>query len=216
MNAPSPTARIPVLPTILVAAAIAAMIALGLWQLLDRRPRKEAFLAQLAANPARPPIAFPRFPDERALFRRASAFCLEPVAITRAGAGAAGFRLIALCRTGAEGPGLHVQIGTTRDPGKMVAWRGGAVRGWIAHAPDSRPLIATVTAPAPRALMLVMDPPAAGLNANNPPSIASIPNNHLAYAGQWFGFAAVAGIIYVVALRRRRDPVRTGPDTDRE
>ena len=31
--------RIPVVPTIVVALAVAAMIALGLWQLLDRLPK---------------------------------------------------------------------------------------------------------------------------------------------------------------------------------
>lgn len=196
--------RIPVVPTIIVAVAIAAMVALGLWQLLERRPQKEAFLAQLAANPTLPAVAFPRFSDETLLFRRSSAFCLEPVSITRAGAGAAGYRVIALCRTGAEGPGLSIQIGTTRDPVGKVAWRGGKVSGWIAHAPDGRPLIAEVTQPgAPRALMLVADRPAAGLNANTPPSLDAIPNNHLAYAVQWFLFAGVAGVIYVIALRRR-------------
>ncbi len=196
--------RVPLLSTIVVGVAIAAMIALGLWQLLDRRPQKEAFLAQLAANPTLPPIAFPRFSDETLLFRRSSAFCLEPVSITRAGAGAAGYRVIALCRTGAEGPGLRVQIGTTRDPVGKVAWGGGKVSGWIAHAPDARPLIAEVTQPhVARELMLVAATPAAGLSANAPPSIESIPNNHLAYAVQWFLFAGVAAVIYVIALRRR-------------
>ena len=206
--------RVPIVPTIIVTVAIAAMIALGLWQLLERRPQKEAFLAQLAANPTRPAIAFPRFPDEALLFRRTRAFCLEPVSIMRAGAGAAGYRVIALCRTGAEGPGLRVQIGTTRDPVGKVAWGGGRVSGWIAHAPDSRPLIATVTQPnAVRELMLVADHPAAGLSRNAPPSIESIPNNHLAYAVQWFLFAAVAAIIYVIALRRRDKRLPEGETT---
>ncbi len=196
--------RFPVVPTIVVALAVAVMIALGLWQLLERRPQKEAFLAQLAANPGRPAIAFPRFPDESLLFRRASAFCLEPVSMTRAGAGAAGYRIIALCRTGAEGPGLRVQIGTTRDPLGRVTWRGGQVRGWIAHAPDGQPLIATVTHPnATREMMLVMERPAPGLFPNAPPSIEAVPNNHLAYAVQWFLFAAVAAAIYVIAVWRR-------------
>ena len=46
-----------------------------------------------------------------------------------------------------------------------------------------------------------MAPPA--LNANTPPSLDAIPNNHLAYAVQWFLFAGVAGVIYVIALRRQ-------------
>ncbi|MCE3544054.1 SURF1 family protein, partial [Escherichia coli] len=63
----------PLSPTMIVALAVAAMIGLGLWQLLDRWPKKEAYLAQLAQNPARPPIAFPRLPDDTLLFRRTSA-----------------------------------------------------------------------------------------------------------------------------------------------
>jgi len=195
--------RIPLIPTLVVGAAIVAMIALGVWQLADRLPAKEAYLAQLAGNPARPPIAWPRVPDETMLFRRASAFCLEPVEMKRAGAGAAGFRLIATCRTGAEGPGVRVQIGTTRDPDGKVAWRGGEVSGWIAHAPDSRPLIAGLFAKAVPEYLLVADRPAPGLNPNARPDISSVPNNHLAYGVQWFLFAAIAAIIYAVALRRR-------------
>jgi surfeit locus 1 family protein len=30
-----------------------------------------------------------------------------------------------------------------------------------------------------------------------------VPNNHLAYAVQWFLFAGVAAVIYALALRRR-------------
>ena len=79
--------RIPLIPTIVVALAVAAMIGLGLWQLLDRAPKKEAYLAQLAANPAKPPIAFPRFPDDRLLFRRASGLCVRVTGQRLAGAG---------------------------------------------------------------------------------------------------------------------------------
>ncbi len=195
--------RVPLVPTLVVGLAIVAMIALGVWQLADRLPAKEAYLAQLAGNPAKPVMAWPRMPDDTMLFRRASAFCLEPVDIRRAGAGAAGFRLIATCRTGAEGPGLRVQIGTTRDPEAKVAWPGGDVSGWIAHAPDARPLIAGLFSKAVPEFLLVADRPAPGLNANARPDISSVPNNHLAYGVQWFLFAAVAAIVYAFALRRR-------------
>ena len=198
-----PARRIPVIPTILVTLAIAAMIGLGLWQLLDRLPKKEAFLAQLAANPARPTMAFPRFPDETLLFRRASGLCLQPTAIKLAGAGKSGFRAIAECRTGAEGPGMIVQLGTTRDPMTKVNWPGGDVSGYISHAPDGRSLIGSLFDHTPQRLMLVADTPQAGLNPNGKPDLASVPNNHFAYAGQWFFFAAIAAIIYTLALRRR-------------
>ena len=187
--------------TLVVAAAIVAMIALGLWQLLDRRPAKEAYIAQLADNPARPPVAFPRAPDDRLLFRRTWLDCRPPVRVARAGAGNAGYRLIATCADGAR-----VQLGTTRDPLGMVSWQGGRVTGWISHAPDATPLIARLfAAPAPQQMLLVADRPLAGLAANSRPDVGTVPNNHLAYAVQWFLFAGVAAVIYVLALRRRRD-----------
>lgn len=195
--------RLPVIPTILVGLAVAAMIGLGLWQLLDRLPKKEAFLAQLAANPAKPPIAFPRVPDDSLLFRRASGFCAQPVRTTLAGAGAAGYRLIARCGADAVGPGITVQLGTTRDPHATSAWQGGAVSGYVSHAPDGRSLIGSLFDHTPQTMLLVLDTPAPGLSPNGRADLAAVPNNHLAYAGQWFFFAAIAAIIYALALRRR-------------
>lgn len=202
--------RVPIVATVVVTVAVALMIALGLWQLLDRLPRKQAYLQQLAANPARPSIAFPTLPDDSLLFRRSSGLCLTPVTIRLAGAGAAGFRAIADCRTGAEGPGLTVQLGTTRDAFAKVRWSGGMVRGYLAHVPDSRPLLAGLWDRRPSRLMLVADAPAPGLAANAPPNLSAVPNNHLAYGVQWFFFAAVATIIYALALRRRVRPQAAG------
>ncbi|HEX7848526.1 MAG TPA: SURF1 family protein [Sphingomonas sp.] len=196
--------RVPIVATILVVLAVAAMIGLGVWQ-LQRRQEKLAELAVLAANPVKPAIAFP-IPaiGDDLLFRRAGAFCLKPVGFALDGAGKAGFRVIARCATGAEGPGFSVQLGTTHDPEFKPRWTGGKVNGTIGHAPSSTPLIANlVHKAAPRELLLVADTPAAGLAANEMPSIESIPNNHLAYAVQWFLFAGIAVIIYLLALRRR-------------
>ena len=44
----------------------------------------------------------------------------------------------------------------------------------------------------------------AGLEASAPPSLETIPNNHRSYAVQWFLFAAIAAVIYVLAVRSRR------------
>ena len=196
--------RIPIVATILVTFAAAAMIGLGFWQ-LQRRQEKLAELRVLAANPSLPAIAFPNPPaGDELLFRKAGAFCLKPVGFSPDGAGKAGFRVIAHCATGAEGPGFAVQLGTTHDPEFKPHWAGGKVNGTIGHAPSATPLIATLFGKAPpRPLMLVADTPAPGLAANTLPSIDSIPNNHLAYAVQWFLFAGVAVIIYLLALRRR-------------
>ena len=51
--------RFPLIPTIVVALAITAMIALGVWQ-LQRRDEKNAALALYAQNMSKPDIAFPR------------------------------------------------------------------------------------------------------------------------------------------------------------
>lgn len=204
--------RPPILATIVVALAVAAMIGLGLWQLLDRLPQKQAYLASLAANPAKPATAFPRFPNESLLFRKAGGWCLEPVSFTAEGAGRAGYRIIAACRTGAEGPGMLVQLGATPDPNFRPKWPGGKVSGYIAHAPSHQSLIASLLRPAPRVLMLVADTPAPGLAANPGPDLGSIPNNHFAYAMQWFLFAGVAIVIYAFALRARSRAASAGTE----
>ena len=98
------------------------MIGLGLWQLLIRRPDKLAYVAQLQANPAKPPVAFPREPDEALLFRRATGLGLETTAIRTEGAGRAGFRLIAECRTGGRCP--HPCL--FRPGFRRAAWPGAA------------------------------------------------------------------------------------------
>jgi len=203
------TRRVPVFATILVALAVAAMIALGVWQ-LQRRHEKEALLARLAANRDLPPVAFPQIPlGDDLLFRSAGAFCLQPANWQSEGGhdanGKPGWRQIAQCRTGAEGPGFTVQIGVASAPNAKPTWRGGAVRGYIARAPDHQPLIASMVGQGgPKTLMLVADPPLGGLAANPPADLSSVPNNHLAYAVQWFVFAGVAAVIYALALRSRR------------
>lgn len=199
--------RIPVFPTILVGLAIMAMIALGIWQ-LQRRAEKEALLVRYARNVTLPRMVFPAIPiDDTVLFRRASAFCLQPTSFAIEGGrnarGGTGWRQIAQCRTGAEGPGFAVQIGFGNDPHAKPNWKGGPVRGYIGYAPDHAPIIAAIFSGAPKMLMLVADPPAPGLDPNPGPDLSAVPNNHLAYAVQWFVFAALAALIYALALRRR-------------
>ncbi len=189
--------RPPILATIVVALAVATMIGLGIWQ-LQRKAEKEALLARYAAAADLPPIAYPRFakPDRALLFRRAAGFCLEPISVSATAGrnlrGESGWRHIAACRTGAEGPGMEVDIGWSRSADLPQAWRGGAVSGVLTQGKDL-PLRLVAAAAAP------------GLQPSLPPSPSEIPNNHLGYAIQWFAFAAVAAIIYALALRRRAD-----------
>ena len=184
------------------------MLALGIWQ-LDRKTQKEALLAQLATNFDRPVMAFPRYPvgDEH-LFRRATANCLEVIGWRKQGGrsakGMIGTRQIAECRTGAEGAVLLVDMGVAQDPKTQPTYKGGQVSGTITHAPDARPLIATIFDTTPKSLMLVSDVPAPGLEVTARPALSSVPNNHLAYAVQWFLFALVAAVIYLLALRLKQ------------
>ncbi|CAN5642210.1 hypothetical protein BH10PSE14_BH10PSE14_00520 [soil metagenome] len=199
--------RIPLVATIVVGLAVMTMIALGFWQ-LQRRDEKEALLAQLTANQHLAPIAFPAIPvGDTLLFRRASAFCLKPVSWQSRGGrdanGKSGWRQIAHCSTGAEGPGVMIQIGLAPTAQVRPSWNGGKVDGYISYAPSTAPMIVAAFTHTPKMLMLVADPPQAGLAANPPADLSSVPNNHLAYAVQWFLFAAIAAIIYGIALRRR-------------
>lgn len=188
--------RLPILATLLVAAAVAMMIGLGIWQ-LHRAQWKEALLARYEANSHPPPVAFPSVPtpqDERLLFRRTTGFCPKPLSWSaRSGrnrAGDAGWRHIALCGNSAEGPGIAVDLGWSNNGDAPRGYAGGPVAGVIGSDRD-------------HILMLVSDRPAPGLQPSALPSLDDIPNNHMAYAIQWFLFAGVAVLIYVLALRRR-------------
>ncbi|MCZ8135323.1 MAG: SURF1 family protein [Porphyrobacter sp.] len=184
------TRRVPIIPTIFVLAAVATMIALGVWQ-LGRRAEKEALIARYeAAAGTSAPVAFPLAGEgETVLFRRSEVACtrvtaIEPVSGTSA-KGQKGWVQRARCAVSPDAS-VDVDLGYTRDIARPD-FAGGTITG--------------VIAPGPR---LVADPPVAGLQPMARPDPGDLPNNHLAYAGQWFFFALTALVIYVLALRRRR------------
>jgi cytochrome oxidase assembly protein ShyY1 len=187
--------KLPLIPTILVGLAVAVMIGLGIWQ-LERRAEKEALLATYRAAEGKPPIGWPSIPPKEPLplFRHATGNCLQVVGFrTTAGQnlkGEPGYLVIADCRTGAEGPGLSVDLGWSKDPNAGREFSGGLVSGMIAPDRLTR-------------MRLVAATPGPGLAASAPPSPETIPNNHLSYAIQWFLFAGIAAIIYLLALRQR-------------
>jgi len=192
--------KLPIIPTILVALAVATMIGLGFWQ-LERRQEKEALLASYAAAAGKPPIGWPSIPPKEPLplFRAATGNCLSVVGFRTApgqnAQGEPGFLVIADCRTGAEGPGLSVELGWSKNPNAGRDYRGGLVSGVIAPDRLSR-------------MRLVAASPGPGLQASAPPSPDIIPNNHLSYAIQWFLFALIAVVIYTLALRWRGQKVK--------
>jgi cytochrome oxidase assembly protein ShyY1 len=132
--------------------------------------------------------------EQLPLFRHATGVCLR-TAGQRAVAGEnmsgePGYVHIIDCTTGAEGPGMSVEVGWSKDPNAKVNWAGGLVSGII--GPDRHTRMRLVAASAPP-----------GLEPSAPPSVASIPNNHRSYALQWFSFALIALIIYGLAVRKR-------------
>ena len=194
------TRKLPIIPTTLVALAVATMIGLGFWQ-LERRQEKEALLASYAAAAGKPPIGWPSIPPKEPLplFRAATGNCLSVVGFRTAPGqnvqGEPGFLVIADCRTGAEGPGLSVELGWSKNPNAGRTYQGGLVSGTI--TPDSK-----------SRMRLAAASPGPGLQASAPPSPDTIPNNHLSYAIQWFLFALIAVVIYTLALRWRGQKVK--------
>ena len=201
--------RWPLIPTILVIAAVAVMIALGVWQ-LQRKTEKEALIALYQRNTAMSAlVTYPKLPPvaDALLFRKSSVVCLEPVRWDpRSGTdrkGTAGIRMIADCRTGAEGPGVLVDVGIS-DDFTPPQWKGGTVQGTIVPGPEQPTVMErAIGKAAPARAMLIADTPVAGLRGSAVPSAENTPNNHLAYTGQWFLFAAAAMVIYILAVRRR-------------
>lgn len=186
--------RLPLLPTIVVLAAVALMIRLGFWQ-LDRMHQKEALLARYAAARSfSSDVPYPRTADERerALYRHSTLTCSgEVTSVPKAGRndrGETGWAHVAPCAR-SDGGAAEVVLGWARNPAP-VRWMGGEVSGFVAPggALGSR---------------LIIDPPRAGLTANALPDPRDIPNNHLSYAVQWFLFAATALVIYALAVRQK-------------
>lgn len=187
------TRRLPILATLVVLGAAATMIALGIWQ-LQRKAEKEALLARYArAVTMNSDVRWPLAPEDypRALYRHTRVDCarvdgMEAVA-GRSLSGRAGWAHQARCRL-PDGSTAMVALGWSDKPAPP-AWNGGEVGGVIGAAGNGIRLIAA--------------PAQGGLEPLAAPDPASIPNNHLSYAIQWFFFAATALLIYGLALRKR-------------
>jgi surfeit locus 1 family protein len=194
------TRRVPVLASLVVVAAVAVLIALGVWQ-LQRAKWKEGLLARYAQAEKLPPITWPTIPlksDQFPLFRHATGMCLKPVSKRAMGGenlqGDPGYVQIVDCATGAEGPGMSVEIGWAQNPNAKFNWPGGLVSGVI--VPDRRTGMRLVAATSPPGLQPSKVPDAKTASAVTP-------TGHRFYAATWFSLAAIALIIYGFALRKR-------------
>lgn len=195
--------RVPVIPTLLVLAAVAVMVRLGFWQ-LDRMHQKDTMLAQFETALADPPDGFDMNRDQ--LFDYPDPYAPVRVLCDHGGVdrpkagrndqGKPGWVHIFQCtfHTPAGRSG-HVNVtGGWSSAPSPVQWSGGAITGLV--VPESMTNR--------QQWHILADPPLAGLQANARPDLSNIPNNHWSYAIQWFLFAATALVIYGLALRKRR------------
>lgn len=201
--------RLPIFSTIIVAAAVATMIALGIWQ-LGRGTERDRLKQAMAERPAMAVLDYPFADptDPRYLYRRLRADCDAVTGFEVAGgkdaADHTGWRQIATCRNDASGQTFKVQIGIAERPDAEVQWQGGPVQGLAAAAPDQRGFLERLTfRPAHRPAMIVATDPKAGLQASRQPDPSEYENTSWGYAGQWFFFALTALVVYALALRRR-------------
>lgn len=218
--------QLPILPTLVVLVAAGIMVALGVWQ-LGRAEEKAALIARYEANeelpviegfapfsnrnPASPNVVqdFDRSYLESVEFRRVKLNCPTPsnwqAVSGRHANGASGYVHMFECESFNWGladdqevdVAVFVVVGWSRlvDP---VDWSGGEVTGIFAPLGDDYKVVASW--------------PLAGLEPLAKPDPRDLPNNHLAYAGQWFFFALTALVIYWLAMKKRLSKRRQGED----
>jgi len=196
--------RLPVIPTILVVAAAGVMVWLGFWQ-LGRADEKAALIAEFEAADSMDDVVEIESGRSDLAYRTVQLDCPEPddwqAVAGRNARGQSGYAHRYSCSLeqnfadGEAAPPVQTfaDIGWSRAP-KEPSFAGGAVTGTLVALGDGFKIIATE--------------PLAGLQPLAKPDPNDLPNNHLAYAGQWFFFALTALVIYGFAVRsklRKRD-----------
>ncbi|HET9429394.1 MAG TPA: SURF1 family cytochrome oxidase biogenesis protein [Allosphingosinicella sp.] len=198
--------RLPLLPTLIVAAAVAAMIGLGVWQ-LQRAEWKEGLIAEYKAAAQLPPLDLDPLLESGSggtatlpplAFRRVTVTCqarqLAPqLRGGRSRDGAGGYSYFLPCRPGSDGLAgrLFVNAGWSAMPHEELRLSAlGPTSGRLGAVEGDRIVLTRAEAPEP-------------LLPSAESGIENISNNHFLYALQWFFFAAAAALIYGLALRRR-------------
>lgn len=197
-----------VIAAAMTAIAVPTMVGLGIWQ-LHRRDWKHAQLATLARASTLPPIIIAGPIPSGLAFRSANANvrCPAQPAEPRAGrssAGASGFALWLRCTAG--GAPLTLVAGWMPPDAlpklQPVPAFQAAVAGRL-FEDQGRYHLYAYASPAPMAAAGARDIAA-------PPTLESIPDNHLSYALQWFSFATVWAIIAALWIRGRVAVLRRG------
>lgn len=185
------TRKLPLVPTMVVLTAVVVMVMLGRWQ-LQRAEWKEGLLEHYhTAQSTLADVPWPASPDqyEAVLYRHSRVDCVAVKSMNaisgRSEGGEAGWSHIAQCVL-PDGGVAEVALGWSRDPA-WPGWEGGEVGGVIGPAGEN--------------VRLVIAPAQAGLEQLALPDPNDLPNNHMAYAIQWFLFALTALAIYGLVLR---------------
>lgn len=188
---------------------VAMLSGLGVWQ-LQRAAWKADLVAKLEAAPSLPLLEPQDFLDARlglksVQYRRAQHICrpgtVKPYDLkggsSRGGQG--GFLVLVSCRPNDRPPDIVVVAGWTRRPDAMsLSYNVDTMfEGLVIERPygdaEGRPQF-----------MLIPTTAIAGLERSRLPSARDLPDNHLAYAGQWFGLAGALLVIFGIWVRRRQ------------
>ena len=201
--------RFPVLPTLLVFVLTAALVGLGGWQ-LQRAQWKRQLIVAAEMAPQLPVLT----PDELVAaasgrtyvqYRRAELVCrpgrVRPYDLKggSSAGGQTGYLVLVSClEDQALVPDIVAVAGWTRRPdaAALALVVDTVFAGLIIEQPYGD------VAGRPK-LMLIPDTAVAPLAPSRLPVAGDLPDNHLAYAGQWFGLALALLAIYGLWLRRR-------------
>lgn len=200
--------RLPILPTLITAIGVLVLCALGRWQ-LERRAWKHDLIARAEAAATLPPVSPTEFRaamagDLSVQYRRAVIGChagdkrpydLRPGS---SAGGTSGFYVVVSCRPNDLPPDIVAVAGWTRraDARDMVLTLDHELAGVVIENPYG-------DEPGRPRFMLIPDTAIAPLGRPRQPRPSDLPDNHLAYAGQWFGLAVALVVIYGLWLRRR-------------
>jgi surfeit locus 1 family protein len=210
-----PRSRLPLLPTLITVAGVVILCALGRWQ-LERRVWKQDLIARLEAAPGLPPVSPREFAaalagETSVQYRRAAIGChagpTRPYGLVpgSSAAGDSGFFVVVSCRPNAKPPDIVAVAGWTRraDAADLVLDLDHEFSGIVIESPYG-------DQPGRPRFMLIPDTAVAPLGRPRRPDPADLPDNHLAYALQWFGLAIALAAIYGLWLRRRTGVARSG------
>ncbi len=200
--------RLPWLPTLMTLVICSLCVYAGFWQ-LDRRAWKHGLIAQGRAA-ASLPLLEPRdyydslIGKRSVQYRRAELPCspgdVLPYDLKGGSSadGQAGYLVLVSGRPNRKPPDIVAVAGWTRRPdAAAVPVKVDTVfRGVIIERPYGK-------APARPAFMLIPDSAVPPLVPSRLPQPDDLPDNHLSYAFQWFGFAITLAVIYTLWLRRR-------------